>query len=799
VKYEFFIRRPLVGLAAAYAVGTSCGLFSPEWILVFVLVGMASGVGAILLYRRMGGLIFVYAAVACAAGAAAAANAGVVSPLDLGRRVSAGREYVRLTGVVGGDPVQAGRRAENGGVWRFPFRVDGFDRDGSLMRAAGVVRVYLRQDEEGGRPRYGDRMELSGVLTAGEGAAPLRRYTMRVGRGQYRRLAGGHGNFLVEACLRGRRHCAEILGMGIEGEGVEAGLLRALLLGYRDALPERVRRDFALTGTLHIFAISGLHVGMIAALAVGMLRAFGLSRRWWIAGLAPILLVYTLATGMKASAVRACIMALLFFSAPLFGRRPDGPSALAAAALLILLFAPRQILEPGFQMSFAVVAGIMLFLPWAGRVGSLVPVEEPWSAGGSGVARRALYRAAAGVVGLGCISLAAWLFSAPLTAYYFNTFSPAAAVGNILVVPGAFLVVFTGCLALVAGFAVPPLAGVFNNANVVFAGLLLKVVELLGKVPWGHMYVRAPPVWFLLVWYGSILAIVTGKRRMRRAAVTGLAASAVVLSLIGTRGTASVTVFDGGDTLPVLIDLPGTADVLVDSGRGPSTRRILRELHRRGCNRLRVFVVSRPISACMGGAVELLQRMKVDEIWYAASAVSSRTFDLFLAEARRRDVKVRYAHSGMQGQWPGGVWWEILAPRKGVTSRRAGAAALVLRLERGGAAVMLAGAAPPRLLQGLSATGKISGRREVVLVRYMNESPGPREAAFLRAYRPSLIVNGGIGYPRRWLQAAGLRYGWWGSYRQGRPEGNCIVEVRGDDVVELVFPRGGGRFTCRLR
>ena len=83
-------------------------------------------------------------------------------------------------------------------------------------------------------------------------------------------------------------------------------------------LPETEYTLFAATGTLHIFAISGLHVGVMAVLFAMVLKLAGLSRAHWILPLAPALVVYTLMTGMRVSALRACLMAICYGSAFLF-------------------------------------------------------------------------------------------------------------------------------------------------------------------------------------------------------------------------------------------------------------------------------------------------------------------------------------------------------------------------------------------------------------------------------------------------------------------------------------------------
>ena len=61
--------------------------------------------------------------------------------------------------------------------------------------------------------------------------------------------------------------------------------------------------------------------------------------------------------------VRAVLMAALYFGAVLFEREPDGPTAVGAAALIILAGQPTALLEPGFQLSFLTIATLAVTMP----------------------------------------------------------------------------------------------------------------------------------------------------------------------------------------------------------------------------------------------------------------------------------------------------------------------------------------------------------------------------------------------------------------------------------------------------
>ena len=86
------------------------------------------------------------------------------------------------------------------------------------------------------------------------------------------------------------RDCfSEVLGRGIDKSGIGFSVSRAMLLGERDGISKDLQSDFINSGTLHLFALSGLHVGVIAILLIAILKVFGITRIYWGAILIPLL------------------------------------------------------------------------------------------------------------------------------------------------------------------------------------------------------------------------------------------------------------------------------------------------------------------------------------------------------------------------------------------------------------------------------------------------------------------------------------------------------------------------------
>jgi len=697
------VGRPLVGLALSLTAGIALGLrLHGDWLLPIGVAG--AGIAAAVGFRRTRcAPLFIHAAVMAVG--ALHAQLAIAPPTTQRLDVLMDRpaEHVRLTGVVVGDPAFSPGYREGQQIVTFALAVEGVRRIGVWQRARGRITVRWRTTHPGPAIRYGERWMLAGVLKDRDRLYrqrfARRRFALDMRNGRAEKLSSGHGFAVVALALEARRHSARILARGIEDFPEQVGLLHALLLGYRHALPDKLHEVFSRTGTLHIFAISGLHVGIVAALCIGLLRSLNVSRQHWILVLAPFLLLYTIGTGMKASAVRACVMAVTYWSAPLLNRKPDAPSAFALAALLILGAAPTQLEEPGFIFSFVIVGGLIVLVARMTRPLEPLLSPEPWRLEPLSWPRRAARAVAMGTVSLACVSAAAWFSSAPLTAHYFNLVAPIALLGNMLVVPVAFLIVLTGCLSLLVGMLVPLAAEAFNHANRLFVSILVAGIDFFASVRGGHFFVRSPPWGWMLLWYGLLVGVVWGQAWIRRI-LLALAPLALATSvwLASANREVRIEVLDTGGphasgSGAMFIDLPGGGDVLFDTGSRFQAWRIVRFLRKRGVDGLRALVLSHADARHIGAAPHILRTVSVDELWVSPHRARSASYKEALAEAGRRGVPVRELRRGDRGVLAGGVEWEVLHPGPTEAYGRADDASLVFRLSREAVSLLLMGGA----------------------------------------------------------------------------------------------------------
>ncbi len=230
---------------------------------------------------------------------------------------------------------------------------------------------------------------------------------------------------------RALTHIAEL---GLEGG--QTALLQAMLLGWRQQLPDTLRELYSRVGASHILALSGLHLGVLFCLLNALMRRVLCNAVWRTAvGMAmlTVMWLYVMLTGCSPSLVRASVMMSLLIAAQMRACGYSPWHALAAAACLILLFSPRALYSISFQLSFTAVAGIFLFYRPLSRQCHIPALPLRWLWNGI------------------CVSLAAQLGSLPLVAYYFHCISLTSVLLSPIYILLATGIMYSGIAAMLFG------------------------------------------------------------------------------------------------------------------------------------------------------------------------------------------------------------------------------------------------------------------------------------------------------------------------------------------------------------
>jgi competence protein ComEC len=142
-----------------------------------------------------------------------------------------------------------------------------------------------------------------------------------------------------------------------------AGVLDAALLGNRHNLSHTTAERFREGGTFHVLVISGAHISFIGGLFLLLARRLTV-RRWLQFGSATLMVwCYAVAVGADVSVVRAALMFSFLALGGLLYRRTAPLNSLGAAALVLLVWSPKDIFDPAFQLTFLSVLAILV-LAW---------------------------------------------------------------------------------------------------------------------------------------------------------------------------------------------------------------------------------------------------------------------------------------------------------------------------------------------------------------------------------------------------------------------------------------------------
>ena len=373
------------------------------------------------------------------------------------------------------------------------------------------------QSELTGAPKAGEVWRLTGHAAVKKGRDRLLALTVNTGEDRSERLAAADEGAWPVRIEHARRQAARRLAIGIEDWGQVPGLNQAMMLGCRNEIPADMRRVFVNSGTIHVFAISGMNIALVAGMLIVLVSALGVPRPYWVLGVAPLLVFYTFASGAQPSAMRACLMAILYFVAPLFGRKPSGSAALAGTALFVYAYSPSLVYNIGCTLSFAVMGGLVFFCrPFCAigrtlcRVGLLEQYVRLFEHAGNGTAARRVRWLIEGVkflIDSVAISLAAWLASLPLTAYYFGRFTPGGFFANLVIGPCAFLVMVAGILGLVASWVSDWAASCFNHAAGFFTVIMIWTAQVTSDCPWGNFKVARWAPWLVWCWFLALAVL----------------------------------------------------------------------------------------------------------------------------------------------------------------------------------------------------------------------------------------------------------------------------------------------------
>ncbi len=369
---------------------------------------------------------------------------------------------------------------------RLMVDVEALKKNNEWLAVRGKALVYLEKDSAALHLMYGDKLLVKAGFS--ETRAPANPHEFNYKRylafnnihhqsyhrsGDWKLIKRGQGRLLHTLGFNARTYVLDkMAAYGIEGQNY--ALVSALLLGMRDALDNDMLKEFSSAGAMHVLCVSGLHVGIIFLVlnfAFSFLDKFSKGR--YLKALLVIIFIwfYAIITGLAPSVMRASTMFSVITIGKALNRNTSVYNSLCFSAALLIVINPYIVAKLGFWLSYLAVLGIVYLHPkfykWLTFKNKIA--DKIWS--------------------LACVSLAAQIATSPIAVYFFNQFPNYFLISNLMVVPLATLIVYSGVALVMVSF-IPYVSDVVAYLLSLLLSAMRQVVGFIDGLP----YATAHPV-----------------------------------------------------------------------------------------------------------------------------------------------------------------------------------------------------------------------------------------------------------------------------------------------------------------
>jgi len=326
--------------------------------------------------------------------------------------------------------------------------VDYILQNDSCIKTKGTIILYFKKDSTLSTLEYGSQLiitkPLQEIKNSGNPAGfNYKRYSLFQGityqvylkENEFEILPTTKKKVFEQFINTSREKVLSILRKNIKGEK-ELGLAEALLIGYKDDLDKTLVQSYSNTGVVHVIAISGLHLGLIYWLLILLFKPLQKRKLKW---LRPVFILtglwlFSLLAGAQPSVLRSAVMFTCIVLGDSFARKSSIYNTLALSALLLLSINPYWLWDVGFQLSYAAVLSIVIFMQpiynWFYIKNKLLDL----------------------ILKLNAVTIAAQILTVPVSIYHFHQFPNYFLLTNFLAVPLSSLIVLGEILLCVVSF-----------------------------------------------------------------------------------------------------------------------------------------------------------------------------------------------------------------------------------------------------------------------------------------------------------------------------------------------------------
>jgi competence protein ComEC len=375
--------------------------------------------------------------------------------------------------------------------------------DEKKIQVKGKIILYFQKDSLLQQLAYGSKIifkkPLQEIKNSGNpGGFNYKRFSLFQGityqvylkPGEFTVLNEKNEKWLDKFLYSTREKVIHILRKYIPGEK-EQGLAEALLIGYKDDLDKNLVQSYTNTGVVHIIAISGMHLALVYWLLVNLLKP--LQRRKHIKWLRPILIIaglwlFSLLAGAQASVLRSAVMFTCIVWGENLSKKTSIFNTLAVSAFILLCYNPYWLWDVGFQLSYAAVLSIVIFMrpiyDWFYIRNKLL--DFIWK--------------------LNAVTIAAQILTVPVSMYHFHQFPNYFLLTNFIAVPLSSAIVLGEILLCVLSFF--PVAAILAGKLLsFFIWMMNSYIERIEALPfslWDGLQINIAQTVLLLAFVASI-------------------------------------------------------------------------------------------------------------------------------------------------------------------------------------------------------------------------------------------------------------------------------------------------------
>ena len=411
-------------------------------------------------------------------------------------------------------------------------------------------------------------------------------------------------------------------------------LLRGLILADRSGIDTETKNAFVNSGVIHILAVSGLNVGYVILIFIIVFGRFSIYARSILTVIG--LIIFMLITGTTPPVVRATIMGIIIILTFLSNRSTNIFNSISIAAVIILLFSPQQIYDPGFQLSFGAVLSTAIIYPfiqsWIEKLNLKFKLVE----------KILLFMG---------VSLSAQIGTIPFTLIYFSKLSVVSILANLFVIPIsgiitaiAFITIFLGSFSFLLG-------QYFAYANNLLTFIMMESIRFAGTLEFSFLWIRNYSLYDSIVFYLLLSLLLLSINRIQNSVIkiSIILCAFLIIILYSsfddekllTDDKLNIMMIDVGQGDSFLIKFPKGKTALIDAGEANpyidnGERVIMPLLDNLGIDKIDYGFISHLDLDHYGGFVSLIYNNRIEKVFRPLpdSGKKSLRLEKFLKEMK---------------------------------------------------------------------------------------------------------------------------------------------------------------------